>query len=42
VMHSRRCWLIVPYLRRVLFRLCLWLLVLQPHFIFNKQGHPVI
>jgi len=37
VRHRRRCSLIVPYRRRVLLRL----LVLQPHFIFNTQGHPV-
>ena len=42
VRHSPRCWSIVPYLRRVLLRLRLWLLVLHLHFIFNKQGHPVV
>jgi hypothetical protein len=41
VRHSPRCWSIVPYLRRV-FRLRLWLLVLHLHFMFNKQGHPVV
>jgi hypothetical protein len=40
VRHSRRCWSKVPYLRRVLLRLRLWLLVL--HFIFNNQDHPVV
>lgn len=42
VRHSPRCWSIVPYLRRVLRRLRLWLLVLHLHFIFNKQGHPAV
>ena len=43
VRHIQRCWSIVPYLlRRVLLRLRLWLLVLHLHFIFNKQGHPVV
>ena len=42
VKHSRRCWSIIPYLRRVLLRLRLWLLVLHLHFIFNMQGHPVV
>jgi len=42
--HRRRYWLIVPYRpRRGWLRLHLWLLVLQPHFIFHKQqGHPVV
>ena len=41
--HRRRYWLIVPYRPRGLLRLLhLWLLVLQPHFIFNKQDHPVV
>ena len=38
---SRRCWLILPYRRRVLLRLP-WLLVLRLYFIFNKQSHPVV
>jgi hypothetical protein len=42
VRHSPRCWSIVPYLRWVLLRLRLWLLVPHLHFIFNKQGHPVV
>ena len=41
VRHRRRCLLMVPYRRRVLLRLRLRLLVLQPHFIFSKQGPPV-
>ncbi|KAF8812887.1 hypothetical protein BYT27DRAFT_7272463, partial [Phlegmacium glaucopus] len=41
VRHRRRCLLIVLYRRRVLPHLRLQLLVLQPHFIFNKRGHPV-
>ena len=42
VRHSPRCWPVVPYLRRVLLRLRLWLLALHLYFIFNKQGHPVV
>ena len=40
---SRRCWSITPYRRRVFLHLRLWfLLVPQPHFIFNKRGHLAI